>query len=95
MSNIRVNKLKTYDQVYFEISGVCNAKCRYCVTGRANHPAGGFIDTGHFQEALSILFKNKLVHNKTYFSLYNWGEPTLHPTFAKIIKLIQNTGGGI
>jgi sulfatase maturation enzyme AslB (radical SAM superfamily) len=89
-----ISKPKMYDEVYFEISGVCNAKCRYCVTGRSNHPVGGFVDAAQFQKALNILFKNKLIHNKTCFNLYNWGEPMLHPEFGKIIATIQNTGGG-
>jgi sulfatase maturation enzyme AslB (radical SAM superfamily) len=100
--NIDVNKLKMYTDVFFDIAGICNASCRYCVTGRTNHPMGGLIDTKYLQQALDILFKNGLVNNKTCFHLYNWGEPTLHPEFGKIINIFQNMythtmggGGGV
>ncbi|MDR2641937.1 MAG: radical SAM protein [Planctomycetaceae bacterium] len=91
MDNIPVvNKIKTYDFLYFEIVGTCNAKCRFCVTGVSNHPKGGIIEVDKFQKAVDILFENKLIDCNTEFGLYNWGEPTLHPDLGKIIDVLQN-----
>jgi MoaA/NifB/PqqE/SkfB family radical SAM enzyme len=92
--NLQVNKKHTYDRCCFEIVGHCNAKCRYCPTGSARHPVGGFIDSAQFEQALNILFKHNLIHHQTCLYLFNWGEPTLHPEFGKIINIIQNAGGG-
>jgi MoaA/NifB/PqqE/SkfB family radical SAM enzyme len=89
-----VDKIKAYDFAYFEIVGVCNAKCPFCVTGSSNHPVGGFVEVEQFQQALDILRKNKLVHKDTTIGLYSWGEPTLHPEFDKIITVLQNANIG-
>jgi MoaA/NifB/PqqE/SkfB family radical SAM enzyme len=85
-----VNKVKTYDFLYFDIVGTCNAKCRFCLTGASKHPKGGIIETDKFQRAVEILFENKLITHNTEFALYNWGEPTLHPELGKIINVLQD-----
>ncbi|MDR1483794.1 MAG: radical SAM protein [Planctomycetaceae bacterium] len=90
-----VNKIKTYDFIYFDIVGTCNAKCRFCTTGASNHSKGGIIEADKFKRAVDILFENKLIHHKTEFALYNWGEPTLHPELGKIIEILQNRKEGM
>jgi MoaA/NifB/PqqE/SkfB family radical SAM enzyme len=91
MTNIPVvNKIRTYDFVYFDIVGTCNARCRFCVTGTSNHPKGGIIEVDKFQKAIDLLFENKLIDCNTEFGLYNWGEPTLHPDLGKIINILKN-----
>lgn len=88
-----VDKARLYQIVYFEIAGLCNAKCEFCATGNLNHPKGGFVDIEKFDRSLSRLTEYGLANNKTVFRLYNWGEPTLHPELNRIIHIIQDKYG--
>jgi hypothetical protein len=59
------------------------------VTGNESHPRGRFVDVEKFDQALEILLKNHLINRQTIFCLYNWGEPTLHPQFEKILAILR------
>ena len=85
-----VDKTRLYSQVFYEIAGVCNAKCEFCITGKSNHPKGGFVDVEKFDRSLSILTEHGLADSQTRFHLYNWGEPTLHPKLDQIIQIVQD-----
>ncbi len=81
-----------FKQVYFEISGVCNAKCPFCVTGTGRLPSGGFISVDFFKKSIDKLLETKLIDNQSALFLYNWGEPFLHPNFAEIIEYVNEKG---
>ena len=78
-----------YKTVFFEISGKCNAICRWCTTGLANlkgeNRPSRFIPTNKFDAAIDYLLENNIVDNSTIIHLYNWGEPLLHPQFHEIV----------
>jgi Radical SAM superfamily. len=88
-----IRKKRLYSHILFEIVGFCNAKCKYCITGRENHPKGGIVDVDNYDRALKKLLDHGLVDNKTLVSLYSWGEPTLHPQLGQILDITQNKYG--
>ncbi|RZD15998.1 MAG: hypothetical protein EVJ46_07310 [Candidatus Acididesulfobacter guangdongensis] len=87
-----------FNKIIFDISGVCNAKCPYCVTGllnlnklNINDTKNSFIKVENFEKALDYLIINK-IFNVEYGSidLYNWGEPLIHPEFDSIVNILNN-----
>lgn len=79
-----------YNSVYFEISGLCNAKCPWCVNGRGNlkpYPSRT-IPTHEFQNAIDYLFKESLIDSNSLINLYNYGEPLLHPYLSEILQIL-------
>ncbi len=88
-----INKKRCYDRIMLEIVGFCNAQCRWCVTGNKNHPTGKFVDVEKYDQALKVLFDHQLIYHGTKCSLFNWGEPTLHPRLSEIIDITQNKHG--
>ena len=79
-----------YNSVYFEISGLCNAKCPWCVNGRGNlkpYPSRT-IPPQEFQNAIDYLFKESLIDSNSLVNLYNYGEPLLHPYLNEILQIL-------
>lgn len=78
--------------VYYEISGICNAKCPYCPTGCGTnkHKPSRFIPPEEFSRGLNRLYDIGLLTRDTYFFLFNWGDPFLHPKLNEIIKILNN-----
>lgn len=81
-----------YKSVYFDISGFCNAKCPWCVT--ANQSSNGsnnfnFIKPDDFERAIDKLIEMDLINKSSCISLYNWGEPLLHPNFENILEILH------
>ncbi|HJK80401.1 MAG TPA: radical SAM protein [Methanocorpusculum sp.] len=72
----------------FEVSGVCNAKCPYCCNGNgiaSPKGQGHFISVELFQKIIDHLLSQKIiVGGGQNISLYNWGEPLLHPHIEEI-----------
>lgn len=82
---------KAFPRVYIEISGICNAKCPYCVTGAKNQPEGKFIDLKIFRQILQYVIDTGIFNRKnTSLYLYRWGEPFLHPQFSDIVDIIND-----
>jgi MoaA/NifB/PqqE/SkfB family radical SAM enzyme len=87
-----------FNNVYFEISGVCNAKCKYCQTGKANrerlvgqkYPVGQFVDLDEFKKSIEYMLANRFINSNTTIALFSWGEPFLHPKFKEIINYLSN-----
>ena len=78
-----------YKNIYFEISGRCNARCKYCVTGQENinhNPVGKFVDIELFKKAITHLLSTGIAAPNCSFNLYNWGEPFMHPQFKDIVN---------
>ncbi|MBL8026563.1 MAG: radical SAM protein [Fibrobacteres bacterium] len=86
-----------YSTVYWEISGVCNGNCPYCVTGKncvigrnmEDIKARKFISIDDFRETIKHLIETQtIVPGQTTLSLFNWGEPFLHPELESILSII-------
>lgn len=81
-----------YKTVFLDISGICNARCPYCLSGRYRAPGGGFIGVDVFERILERLTAMKLVDRTTVLGLYNWGEPFLHPRLGDLVAAAQRSG---
>lgn len=86
-----------YNHVIFEISGLCNAKCKYCASGGKNsisgpyhRRGGGQIEVQEFGKAIAYMGKHQIIGSSTLIDLYNWGEPFLHPKFKEILSVLNN-----
>src|SRR5262249_35862124 len=76
-----------YRNVYFDIAGVCNAQCPYCLSGRFRVPGGKYITTELFEQIIRKLIEYKLVDKDSVVGLYNWGEPFIHPHLHDVIEV--------
>lgn len=77
--------------IYYEISGICNAKCTYCPTGSGvtkGRPAR-FIPPEEFSRGLNRLYELGLLNNDIFFGLFNWGDPLLHPQLNEILHILK------
>lgn len=81
--------MKPFPIVFFDIVGVCNAKCPYCVTGANKKNAGGVISIDLFSASLKRLLERGIIVSNSTIYLYNWGEPFLHPDIYSIGKVIN------
>lgn len=81
--------MRTFDRIYFEISGVCNGKCPYCLSGLHKREGGALIEPVQFEKALDIICKNHLLSKDGTIGLYNWGEPFLHPRLTELISMLN------
>ena len=83
----------SYKTIMIEVSGRCNAFCKYCYTGRANRARGfgdgRFLSPQNLERALQYLFDNGFADGNTRFGLYNFGEPLLHPQFTDIVHIFH------
>lgn len=79
-----------FRKLVFEISGVCNAKCPFCLTGSRHMPAGGFIDLDLFRKSIKKLIDKELIDSQTKVYLFNWGEPLLHRDFRGIVECLND-----
>jgi MoaA/NifB/PqqE/SkfB family radical SAM enzyme len=84
--------LKPYRTVYFDIVGFCNARCPYCLTGGSKEKSGGVIAPEVFENTLTKLLSTGVIDFQSVISLYNWGEPFLHPRLHEIIGIINKLG---
>jgi MoaA/NifB/PqqE/SkfB family radical SAM enzyme len=77
--------------VYYEISGVCNAKCPYCSTGSGatKGKPRRFIPPEEFDRGLNRLYELGILNNDVFFGLFNWGEPLLHPQLNEILGTLK------
>lgn len=89
-----------YKNVFFDISGTCNAMCPWCdfgarrrgllplvpVQDKVKKP---FTDPGFAEDILRYLLGRGFISQDAQICLYNWGEPLLNPNFEEIL-LIAN-----
>lgn len=84
-----------YKHVYFEISGICNAHCNYCVNGKdsisglTHKTKSSLIDVETFYKAIDHMLNQKIISQDSIIHLYNWGEPFLHPKLKDILAFLH------
>ena len=79
-------------ELTIEISGFCNAKCPYCVKGSGAQKPGGFMSVDTFDKILGHFRTNRLLPKSGCISLFNWGEPFLHPELNEILRIVGKYG---
>lgn len=88
------NVLELVDfRVSIDISGWCNAKCKWCVTGIKNRGKKKvlreYMPYEYFKKIYDYMLKIRLIHPFNEILLYNWGEPFLNPDYFKIIEFLN------
>ena len=81
-----------FNTIYYEISGICNAKCPYCLSGRYKTAGGKFVTPDSFSSTIEIICKNNLLNTGGVIGLYNWGEPFLHPNLTEMLHIMNDYG---
>lgn len=87
-----------FKTIYFDISGVCNAHCRYCVSGKksisgsAHRKQGSFIGVQEFHNSIEHMLNKGVISCGSEVVLYSWGEPFLHKELKEIIEIIKSKG---
>ena len=83
-------KIQPYGYVTVDISGVCNAKCKYCATGARSANPGGMMSLELFKKTLDRLMELGAVEvgKTSTIGLFNKGEPFLNPDFSEILDYI-------
>jgi organic radical activating enzyme len=83
-----------FNTVYLEISGICNARCPWCVTGNSKSKGEkhGFMGLDLFNATIQELISKQLISSQTVIGLHNWGEPSLHPELESIMDILVKAG---
>ena len=90
--------MEPYHTLYWDISGVCNAACKYCSSGSRNllgniHKSqAGFLSPKDFHDGLLFLGQKGIISRNTHVGLYSWGEPFLHPQFEDMMRVVSDLG---
>lgn len=72
-----------------DISGWCNAKCKYCATGRRkNINRNNYMKFLDFKRIYDHLKEIGLLHHYNEIMLYSWGEPFLNPEYEQIVSFL-------
>jgi radical SAM protein with 4Fe4S-binding SPASM domain len=79
------NKIPRIKFLNLELTNHCNLHCRYCI--RRNSNRLGFIEIGILEKLINEINQGEIEINN--LSLYDAGEPLLHPRLKKILDLIQ------
>jgi MoaA/NifB/PqqE/SkfB family radical SAM enzyme len=84
------------DHYYFvDVVGTCNLRCPSCPVGNWESPMPkGIMELPHFQEIVQTIRSRHDPAQRLFVDLYNWGEATLHPRLADIIKDVKQNGMG-
>ncbi|MDD3413817.1 MAG: radical SAM protein [Lachnospiraceae bacterium] len=84
-----------YREAIIEVSGICNAKCAWCITGKDNRagvqlPNIKYLNLEQFKKIYNKLIELGAINKNTTLSLYNWGEPLLNPNFEEIVLFLNS-----
>lgn len=83
-----------FQRMAIDISGSCNAKCKWCVTGRKNRQEKQcqirYMPYTKFVKVYEHLFRSGIIGKSTDIMLYNWGEPFLNKDYVHIIEYLAN-----
>lgn len=81
------------EEVFWDVSGMCNAKCKYCVTGRYKvNNRNSYTSCSAFKKIYKHLLDSGIISRKTMISLYNWKEPFLNPELINILDYCSEEG---
>lgn len=80
--------------VTIDISGVCNAKCKYCATGSGSANPGKIMSLDLFKRTLDRAIEIGAADPSftAGVALFNKGEPFLNPQFTEILDYIVDKG---
>lgn len=94
---LRVPMYRSIDElmlqrISIDISGFCNAKCKWCFTGRrnSNHQTVcmHYMTYDEFVGLYQHLYQSKIIEKSTEIMLYSWGEPLLNKDYVSIVEYL-------
>lgn len=86
------------EYVYWDISGICNARCKYCVTGRNNRNIikknieNLYMNLESFKKNYKHLYENGIISKESHLALFNWKESFLNPDIMEILDFCSKEG---
>ena len=95
MESTNMQSLTAFQQAYPEgfksitvdITGFCNAKCKYCPSGNDLSHKGEFMSLERYEQVLNKLLEYRFLTNSTSFHIYGIGEPLLHPQIDQVLQV--------
>ena len=87
-----------YTEVYMDVTNICNAMCKYCLTGNKNRRGENKYITPYYMtvEEFRRLHEHMLNHDiitpDCIYRIYNWYEPTLNPHLPDILNYMDEVG---
>lgn len=82
-----------YTRISVDISGFCNARCKWCVTGRKNREgkqiSRQYMSIDEFKHLYEHLYGKGFIEKSTEIMLYSWGEPFQNKDYVKIIEYLS------
>ncbi len=93
LSDVHRNLPEGFHEVCIEISGLCNAKCKYCPSGDVERRLNrGMMNPSLYKDVLEKLISYKIIGKESQIDLFWWGEPTLNPDINDIIEITKDYG---
>ncbi len=86
------------EDIYWDVAGLCNARCKYCVTGYHNRknnslsPKKSYMSLEKFKVYYKHLYENGIISKESHLGLYNWKEPFLNPDIMDILLYLSREG---
>lgn len=81
-----------YTRISIDISGFCNANCKWCVTGRQKRLGKSVkqqvMNYDEFVSLYEYIYSKGFIEHCTEIMLYSWGEPLLNKDYVKIIEYL-------
>ena len=75
-----------------ELTNICNFQCRFCPTGtKSTNRMKGYMP----DSVVDAIAENVRKYHIPGVRFIMWGEPTLHPKYIDIMKIIKNAGAKI
>ena len=77
-------------EIVMDVSGACNLRCPSCPVGNIGYVTPtGLIDLDLFRRIIAKASDEYRIKN---VSLFNWGEPLLHPKLSELIRIVKSYG---
>lgn len=81
-----------FQRISIDISGFCDAKCKWCVTGWKNRQQGyaqpHYMSYETFVKVYEHLYQNRIIEKNTEIMLFSWGEPFLNKDYVGIVEYL-------
>lgn len=90
-----------YTEVYMDVTNICNARCKYCLTGSANRRGENkcvvpyYMTVEEFQKMHEHMLNNDIITQDCLYRIYNWYEPSLNPHLPDILNYIHDVGARV
>lgn len=82
-----------YMRASIDISGYCNAHCKWCATGiknrTENHIVQKYMSIEKFKVIYNHMLEKSIISSFSELLLYSWGEPFLNPDYIKIVEYLS------